>query len=246
MPSCVPARPPWGHPLGVRRPLVYGAPLDGLRDQLRCLQVHKQQCVKLLAPPWAIGWLAEAAWQFAFVRDTAVGMLISAALLVTAAVAFHVAAVRAPAAAAPLPPAARWLPSVPTSINAAWLLVATTVGIIIAVLRNAAAVPAVELSIAGAAAVLAGGFTFVLIRRDAAYCFTLLWAFAGVRAGVNAEFPAVGGIATAAMVLFAGTGASILALKYATQCGGAGEEEAKEGGVSGSLSEGQALVADEQ
>jgi hypothetical protein len=168
------------------------------------VQASKQQITRTVGMAWAVGWLAEAAWQFAFVRKT---FVLSAILLVVACGAFQ-AALRQSYGIAGLPAWSRNLIIGITSVNAAWLSVATVVGIVIAI-RVTAPAATVPISIIGAILITAYGVHVSLSRRDAAYCATLAWALLAVFVKQRGHHNSVAWTAAAA-ALAAGT-AAILA-----------------------------------
>ena len=127
---------------------------------------------------WAVGWLAEAAWQFTFVQNTKAGHVVSAVLLIFATSAFQVALKRAYNIEG-LSGWARQLVIAVTSINAAWLSVAALLGLLIA-LRALTHVSDVPFAIVGAILIACYGVHVTLSRRDAFYCATLAWAFVAV------------------------------------------------------------------
>lgn len=142
------------------------------------MQSSKQAVIKSVGVMWAVGWLAEAAWQFTFVQNSKLGHIVSAVLLIFAGSAFQVALKRAYNIDG-LSAWARQLVIAVTSINAAWLTVAALLGILIA-LRSVAHVTDVPIAIGGAIFIAAYGIHVTLSRRDAFYCGTLAWAFIAV------------------------------------------------------------------
>ncbi|KAG2482798.1 hypothetical protein HYH03_018288 [Edaphochlamys debaryana] len=147
---------------------------------------------------WQLGWLAQDAWQFFFVRQTTAGMWLCACFLLTACASFQVALARLNGTVqelrsrglASMPAACYVCFKLPTSINAAWLTVASALGLLII----PAAHGAKQAALVAPAAVLAVIVTAVGIwrlvwHRDAAYGLTLIWALAAVAANGSGHVP---------------------------------------------------------
>eukprot|EP00892_Ulva_mutabilis_P010349 jgi/Ulvmu1/7687/UM038_0119.1 len=145
----------------------------------------KRSAVKSLWLWLCIGWAAEAAWTVVFALNTRAALSVCAGLLITSFGAFCAALY----AVLPLRPGAfdcggsaimRHLLAASIAINAAWLSVATVLGLLIATAANhpgndlqAAAITLVVIAaVAGAAIAVSGACV--------SYSLTLAWAFAGV------------------------------------------------------------------
>ncbi|GLC47369.1 hypothetical protein PLESTB_000166000 [Pleodorina starrii] len=147
---------------------------------------------------WQLGWLFQDLWQFVFVRENVVGMWLAAAALIAALAAFQFTLhrlngttheLRARGYAA-MPAAAYAFYKLPTAVNAAWLSVATALGILIVpvsygVSQAALVAPAAVLTVA----VTAGGVWRLLRYRDAAYGLTLIWALSAVASNGSGNVP---------------------------------------------------------
>lgn len=151
------------------------------------LQEFKRDAVRKLSVPLCIGWSGEAAWTLAFAANTTASVTICAGLLLTSSTAFLVAL----RAALPLRPGAfeyacsatmRHVLVASIAINAAWLSVATSLGVLVAVSAHR---PGADLEAAGIAlAVLVAilGAVVALAGSCASYPLTLAWAFSGIAA----------------------------------------------------------------
>ena len=127
---------------------------------------------------WAAGWIFEAAWQFAFVKNNKASLVVSSVLLILALLSF-IAALRRSYDIEGVPAWAKQLIIGVTSINAAWLSVAAILGILIAVdvTLNITTVP---IAIVGTILAVAFGVHVSLVRQDPFYCATLTWALLAV------------------------------------------------------------------
>lgn len=143
----------------------------------------KARFTNAVGPWWVGSWLAACAWQLAFVQQTPGGMWL-ALLFILLSLAFMAVALRnllvLRAEHGPAPTlllyAAYFLP---TSINTAWLSVASAVQVLICMLGQEHAqldAPAVLL----ASAVVAGGAFVCLRYLDTAFGLTLIWALVAV------------------------------------------------------------------
>lgn len=172
------------------------------------LQEFKRETVRKLSTFLCIGWAGEAAWTVAFAANTTASVTICAGLLLTSCAAF-LAALRD---ALPLRPGAfeyscgpmmRHVLVASIAINAAWLSVATTLGMLVAVSANN---PGADLEAAGIAlAVLAAmlGAAVALAGSCASYPLTLAWAFTGVatKDGSSDTVTVVAWVCVAAMLV---------------------------------------------
>ncbi|KAG2449978.1 hypothetical protein HYH02_000082 [Chlamydomonas schloesseri] len=147
---------------------------------------------------WQAGWLFQDLWQIIFVQQSVVGMYFSFLCLAGALASFVVTMGRLNGTAEDLrmrgypgtPALAYIFYKLPTSINAAWLSVATCLGLLIipvahGVGQDRLVVPAALL----AAAVTAGGVWRMISHRDAAYGLTLVWALSAVAADQSGRVP---------------------------------------------------------
>jgi hypothetical protein len=145
---------------------------------------HKARYANAVARAWPASWLAAAAWQAAFARDSPRAMWLAAALIAASCAAMaaglrNLYATRARHGGSPaaLDYALLFLP---TSINAAWLLAATSVQLLVTaaplvsagVLEAAAAVAVV--------AVAAAGLLALLRFQDAVFALTIVWALLAI------------------------------------------------------------------
>lgn len=149
---------------------------------------------------WLItGWLSESLWQLLFALETRISLVLCAMVLIFGAFAF----IRAMLACRSFigPKVGRFLLVTSTAINAAWLTVAASLGILVALsaisvttLTPVAAVLAVVVAVIGV------GVT--LQESSAAYSLTLLWTFWGVHMK-NADGQLVDALALGCSALFA-------------------------------------------
>ncbi|KAG2429080.1 hypothetical protein HXX76_011320 [Chlamydomonas incerta] len=147
---------------------------------------------------WQAGWLFQDLWQIIFVQQSVVGMYFAFGCLAGALAAFVITMGRLNGTAEDLrmrgyagtPALAYIFYKLPTSINAAWLSVATCLGLLIipvahGVGQDRLVVPAALL----AAAVTAGGVWRMVSHRDAAYGLTLMWALSAVASDQSGRVP---------------------------------------------------------
>lgn len=130
--------------------------------------------------PWLIaGWLSESLWQLLFALETRLSLAFCAPVLIFGAFAF----IRALLACGDVPDSpltvARFLLVTSTAINAAWVTVAASLAVLVAL---AASFQASLTPVAAALAVVVAaiGATITLRAGTTAYSLTLLWAFWGV------------------------------------------------------------------
>lgn len=145
----------------------------------------KLRVVNAVGHWWALAWLAEIGWQLAFVHDNVAGMWTCMVLLVAALAAMATALRRLYSLKDDFGvPSAALLYSfycLPTSINTAWLSVASSLGVLVVarahdIPQSSLGVPAILLAVACTAA----GVAVVAIKRDTAYALTLVWALMAV------------------------------------------------------------------
>eukprot|EP00884_Botryococcus_braunii_P017679 jgi/Botrbrau1/4595/Bobra.60_2s0081.1 len=144
----------------------------------------KKRIVNSIGYPWQSGWYFQMVWQLCFLSETPLGMLLSLACLIGAFASFGTALYRLyrlkdqhGSLSNVLLYASFFLP---TSVNTAWLSVASSVGLLI--------VPTafgVEMNLEPFAVVLAAlitilGVVVVYRERDSVYTLTLVWALLAV------------------------------------------------------------------
>lgn len=189
---------------------------------------HKARLVNAVAHAWPASWLAAAAWQLAFARgdDSPAAMWLAAALIAASCAAMsaglrnlYTTRARHGGSPAALDYALLFLP---TSINAAWLLVATSVQLLITAAPLASAGALEAGAAAAVVAVAAAGLLALLRFRDFAFGLTIVWALVAIyKATPSAavRLAAVAGVG----VLTIGCVASVLRRR-----GGGGEAAAAE------------------
>ncbi|KAK9866045.1 hypothetical protein WJX84_007536 [Apatococcus fuscideae] len=164
----------------------------------------KQRIVNAIGLGWQLGWYCEMGWQLCFMLETPGGMFLSAILLVLATLAFGSSLLglyrlkeRNGSLSSPFLYAAFFAP---TSINTAWLSVATSVGILVVPVSYQTTfnldIPATIL----AAIVTCLGVTAMQRARDSAYGLTLIWSLVAVY-GSQPESKAVQAASLACIVV---------------------------------------------
>lgn len=152
--------------------------------------------------PWLIaGWLSESLWQLLFALETSISLVLCAPVLIFGAFAFIKALLACSFVPPSVPKLSRLLLVTSTAINAAWLTVAASLSILVALTANSQA-SLTPVAAALAVVVAAIGATLTLRERTAAYSFTLLWAFWGVHMK-NADGGLVDILALGCSALFA-------------------------------------------
>lgn len=157
--------------------LPYGYDFDG----------WKQRMINTVGYSWVAGWTFEMLWQVFFQLQSPMGMWICLVLILGALFSFGSALLRLYGLKhqhGPLPSlllfAAYWLP---TSINTAWLSVASSVAALVVPsahhVKSGTEIVAVSL----AALVTAIGATAVLREKDVAFGLVLIWSLAAVYGG---------------------------------------------------------------
>lgn len=168
--------------------------------------------------PWLIaGWLAESLWQFLFAAETPVSLVLCAPVLIFGAFAFIQAFVSCSSAALDGAKASAFqlTLTIATAINAAWLTVAASLAILVALTANAE-MPLVPPSAALAVVVAAIGAAITLRENSEAYSFTLLWAFWGIHMAMadggiwGDEGKVIGKLALGGSILFAVLGVLVM------------------------------------
>lgn len=144
----------------------------------------KSLVVNTIGYSWVVGWLCEMAWQLCFQLQSPLGMWLCLAFILAALLSFGQALVRLYGLKhqhGSLPDLtlflAFWLP---TSINTAWLSVASSVAALVvpAAYKVHAGTAALAVSLAVFVSIL--GLTAVLREKDVAYGLVLVWSFAAV------------------------------------------------------------------
>ncbi|KAK9837646.1 hypothetical protein WJX74_002084 [Apatococcus lobatus] len=164
----------------------------------------KQRIVNAIGFGWQLGWYCEMGWQLCFMLETPGGMFLSAILLVQATLSFGSSLLglyrlkeRNGSLSSPFLYAAFFLP---TSINTAWLSVATSVGILVVPVSYQTSfnldIPATIL----AASVTCLGVVAMQRARDSAYGLTLIWSLVAVY-GSQPESKAVKAASLACIVV---------------------------------------------
>lgn len=168
------------------------------------MQSFKQSVVKSVCIWWIFGWAAESVWQYLFQLQTKPALIACAVALLAAVYAFANAYRNALAVAPPLTdvsPAAlaKHVLVGSTAINTAWLTVAGSVGVLIALAVNTS-LHMLPLAIAAAVAIAVVGAGVVVQEKAWAYGATLVWAFYGVSVKQQA-YPAVQNVSYVAMAV---------------------------------------------
>ncbi|KAK9812246.1 hypothetical protein WJX73_007119 [Symbiochloris irregularis] len=144
----------------------------------------KQRIVNAIGYGWQVGWYLESAWQIFFMMETPGAMWICLLLLLLALAAFgwtlsrlyRLKELQGPLSSGLL----YLLYFMPTSLNTAWLSVASGLGALVVPasygLRDHLDACAVALAIT----VTMAGLVIVHKYRDSAYGLTLMWAFVAV------------------------------------------------------------------
>jgi hypothetical protein len=171
----------------------------------------KTRIVEAIGYWWVAGWLAECAWQYFFQWQTRPGMWICMFCLLAGFSSFLVALsnlYRLKEEESPVSPLLYGVYYLPTSINTAWLSVASCIGI--AIVTSIYHLPAPKLGVIILAAAGTALSVFCTInQRDTAYGVVLVWALVAVYAnqerwpvGVAALcFAAVNGVAVVLSIL---------------------------------------------
>lgn len=145
----------------------------------------KLRVVNAVGHWWSFAFLAEVGWQLMFVHDDLLGMWLCLVLLIAALSCMSVALASLYALkddfGVPSAAVLYSLYCLPTSINTAWLSVATSLGML--VVARAHDVSPASLVVPGmllAIACTAAGVAVVAVKRDTAYALTLVWALMAV------------------------------------------------------------------
>lgn len=134
---------------------------------------------------WQLGWLFECAWQLAFIHQTTTALWFCTVFLLAALYQFVRSLLRLFSLLEyrrqNIPASLYILFLLPTSINAAWLSVASCLGILIVPVSYGVGAATLE-PYAAILAVLfsAAGLYFLIRKKDAAYGLTLTWALVAV------------------------------------------------------------------
>lgn len=148
------------------------------------VQSGKQSVVKSVCIWWIFGWAAESVWQYLFQHDSKASIVACAIVLVAGSIAFgnayrNALAIR-PALTDCSPDAiAKQIIVAGTAMNFAWLTVASTVGILIALVATTS-IRLLPLSVAAAIVIAVLGAGVVVQTKGWVYGATLVWAFYGI------------------------------------------------------------------
>lgn len=136
---------------------------------------------------WPLTWLFETAWLLLFPRETTLSFYLSSVLLFAGLGAIGWTAGRTHALTAAMPAGVRpnqfiWVLFVlPTSMNAAWMSVASCLGLdVLAVSQGLPAKNELALAATLAVIVAAVGAAVILLYRDVPWGLVLIWAFVAV------------------------------------------------------------------
>ena len=168
------------------------------------MQSSKQSVVKSVCVWWIFGWAAESLWQYLFQRQSKASLIGCAVVLLAALYAFaqsyrNSLALR-PAITDFAPDSlAKHVIVASSAMNAAWLSVAASVGVLIAVVATSS-IKLLPLAIAAAVAIAVVGAAVVLQTQGWIYGVTLVWAFYGVSVKQHG-YPAIQNIAYVAMAV---------------------------------------------
>lgn len=202
------------------------APSQQNQERTARVQAAKKRVTQVVGPWLAIGWLAEAAWQFAFVRNTPSSLVASALILLAAVAAFQIALARVHVVTPYFQAAPAWarrLLVFSVSVNAAWLSVAAALGVLIAV-RATTDVPLVPIALVLAVVLALAGAYQTYSRRDPYYAAAMCWAFVGVYSEQVGAHPAVAGVLTGAILANAAALVLVVTGMRAPQPGAAAQE----------------------
>jgi hypothetical protein len=156
------------------------------------VQDLKRRVIQRVGVWWIAGCLSEAAWQILFAQNNKVTMVLCVIVLVTGALAFEKALWNAYALQDELDRTLKVLVAASSAINAAWLTVASSVGILVAVVANAHSLPSLDTVLEMIAVVLAVlvtvlGAAIIYLQGNVAYGSTLIWAFFGVYSKTDSQ-----------------------------------------------------------
>lgn len=168
------------------------------------MQSTKQSVVKSVCIWWIFGWAAESLWQYLFQLQSKASLVACAVALLSALYAFAHAYRNSlslrPAITDFSPDAlAKHVIVGSTAMNAAWLSVAASVGVLIAVLATTS-IRLMPLAVAAAVTVAVVGAGVVLQTQGWVYGITLVWAFYGVSVKQHSH-PVVQNVAYAAIAV---------------------------------------------
>lgn len=158
--------------------VIYQSVNHGYEDGL------KSVVVEAIGYWWIVGWIAQCLWQFSFQLQTPLGMRICMLCLLSGCASFARALnnlYKVSAEHGPIPASLYTAYFLPTSINTAWISVASCIGILI--VASVQGVPRLEIgALILAATTTAAGVAALGLHRDIAYGATLIWALAAVAA----------------------------------------------------------------
>ncbi len=130
---------------------------------------------------WQVGWAFQCLWQLCFAREALPAFYLSTIALFGATATFAIVLLRLWALAdrreGRVQPLVLLLFYIPTSVNTAWLSVATCLGVLVTAGAQGLPLAAQGPPAVALALVACGVGVWVLVtRRDGAYGLTLLWA----------------------------------------------------------------------
>jgi hypothetical protein len=157
----------------------------------------KRAAVNTIGFGWQLTWLFECLWLVLFPRQTFMAFIVCAVLLFAGLISIATTCARvyrlnsAMAAVRATAPAARESPSnkavlyalyfLPTSINTAWLSVASCLGMTVLAASQSTGVATQNVLAASLAALVSAIGVYILLQHgDLAYAATLIWALSAV------------------------------------------------------------------
>lgn len=144
----------------------------------------KQRVVNTIGYGWVVGWACECLWQICFVQEKPAMMWLCLIALLGAFVSFAATLMRLFSLKDQVGSLSSvWLYSIfflPTSVNTAWLSVASSLGVLIVPVAYGATANLDLMAVLLAVVVTGLGATVVHKERDSAYGLTLVWAFMAV------------------------------------------------------------------
>lgn len=193
---------------------------------------EKARIINTIGYSWVAGWVFEIAWQAFFQLQSPLGMWICLALILGAFVSFGRALLRLYGLKQSQGPlhsvllfASYWLP---TSINTAWLSVASSVAALVVPAAYGHTGRGTELvAVTLAALFTVVGMTAMIREKDVVYGLTLVWSLAAVFGGQDAVMVRVAAL-VCIVALLAVALASVLRRNSGQQAGVEGSVTANE------------------